>query len=184
MTFCNKTNTHKYKAEQERSVLVSFRPRPRLELDLEVRTTPTLTSNKTPLPSTLARTLPFTPLSPPNLIFTNPVPTLSQPFPTNRLMAPRASKAVSSPSSPTPCSINVGSEGIVGAGASSLSPSPPPPPVEASAAGVGTGTVDDEEVASSEEAEAPNQNDEETDRLGAAPEAAPKEKLGVPPGRR
>ena len=49
---------------------------------------------------------------------------------------------------------------------------------------MGAGTVDDEEVASSEEAEAPNPNDEETDRLGAAPEAAPKEKLGVPPGRR
>ena len=51
---------------------------------------------------------------------------------------------------------------------------------EASAAEAEAGV---DEVASSEE-EAPNPNDEETDRLGAAPEAAPKEKLGVPPGRR
>lgn len=136
-----------------------------------------LTSSNTPLPSTLASTLPlFDPLSPPNLTLTSPVPTLSH-FPSLNLeMAPRASHAVSSPSSPTPFSIRDGSDGIVGAGASS-SIDPEGVDVDASRAGVvvvlGAGASAD-----------PNPNDDETDRLGTTPEAAPKEKLGVPPGRR
>ena len=130
-----------------------------------------LTSNSTPLPSTLAKIRPFGPPAPPLLILTNPVPIFSHFPPANLDSAPFCSQAVSSPSSPTPCSISVGSDGIVGAGASS-------PSAAASVAGSAA------EGAVVEGAAEPNEKEEvPMDFLGVV-EAAPKEKLGAPPGRR
>lgn len=129
------------------------------------------TSNSTPLPSTLAKILPFP--SPLYLTLTKPVPIFSHFPPTNRLNAPLASQAVSSPSSPTPDSISVGSDAIVGAGASSVSSS-----VFFSSAGADAAAS----VAGAADAP-PKEKEEETARLGEEA-AAPKEKLGAPPGRR
>lgn len=136
-----------------------------------------LTRRTLPVPSVRTRTRPLEPEAlPPILIRKIPTPTLVHPgLPStspNRLTDVLPSQATSSSSSPSPFSIRLGSEGIVGAGGSSA----------ASSAGCGVAAARVSSPACAEAESDPKLKlDVATGRLGAA---APKEKLGAPPGRR